>query len=474
MTATAKFRWTMFGRADIWWSEWHPATATYDHGYIVPKSLLVLFDGQPPAAPGDRIVSEHWEIEGLDHPHFHHTIDSHEHETTTRPLSPRIPTSRIPARGVPTEGVPAGEGVPRGGIGDLPGHGGHHPVHVTVPPAPVRVRLPGLGRYRVTLTVATAHSGHASTGQTITARDRLVASPGDSLASGEGNPDNPANGVFDSGSAIIWTDHWCHRSHFSGHALAVVDLEQSHRTVTFLSHACPGARIGTGITVPYAGEEPPKGAHGPHAHINALADAIGQDRTVDTPLITIGVNDLGLGDSGFSSIVDAFDNPAGDGGDQAARQVITAKLARLPERYDEMAFALSKYLDGGVGQVYITQYPVDPFLDEHGHRAGCHLMEWVSHDKTRFLFEKGTVLNRLIVEAAERHGWRAVTGITEAFHGHGYRTSDSWYVGVSQSVAHDHTLDGSMRPNHEEHRAIARRIVATVRQGPLKHTHRWS
>ena len=87
----------------------------------------------------------------------------------------------------------------------------------------------------------------------------LIASLGDSVASGEGNPDRRA----DLGKAH-WQDRRCHRSLRSGAALAAMAVERASATssVALLALGCSGATMPVGLEAPYAGIEPGRD----HAH----------------------------------------------------------------------------------------------------------------------------------------------------------------------------------------------------------------
>src|SRR3954465_2330206 len=119
----------------------------------------------------------------------------------------------------------------------------------------------------------------------IDAPDYVVASIGDSVASGEGNPDVSPRG---------WLERRCHRSLRSGAALAAraVELGDRHSVVTLVPLACSGATVGEGLLAPYDGVEPnrAKGALPPQVdQLRAI------DRDVDALLISVGANDVNFG-----------------------------------------------------------------------------------------------------------------------------------------------------------------------------------
>lgn len=91
--------------------------------------------------------------------------------------------------------------------------------------------------------------------------DILIASLGDSYASGEGNPDVP------TGKTARWMDAWCHRSVYAGPLRAAVriirqqdDIKNvryrralSAGALTVVSFACSGALVSKGLNGPYEG-----------------------------------------------------------------------------------------------------------------------------------------------------------------------------------------------------------------------------
>jgi hypothetical protein len=149
----------------------------------------------------------------------------------------------------------------------------------------IRLLIPSEGAVQVSVSGDT--SGKAS--DKISVKNLIIVGLGDSLASGEGNPDVPvkldtyqsiAPGYdeenllkapkpsFDQRirvprrenqeNAAIWIDRRCHRSAYSWQlhtALGVALTEPQHRSVTFLSYACSGAEILEGLLYPWDGKE---------------------------------------------------------------------------------------------------------------------------------------------------------------------------------------------------------------------------
>lgn len=155
---------------------------------------------------------------------------------------------------------------------------------------------PRRGSQMAQLTVVSDDGRSATTD--IQVRDRLIASIGDSFASGEGNPDRPMDltrlarrfeAASDDASRVWrtdWTDRWvgredvigaageaqwwdrrCHRSFYSQHMVAALRYAVAHpqEATTFVSFACSGAETFRGLL-------------GRQATPPGFADAPGADR----------------------------------------------------------------------------------------------------------------------------------------------------------------------------------------------------
>jgi hypothetical protein len=167
-------------------------------------------------------------------------------------------------------------------------HGGESPrgKAVTQPCSDaVRFDIP----YPDGATVKVEIGGREVASENVRVRDLLVVGMGDSLASGEGNPDVPVRfsrervASYGEGSekndltgyparggpwkqigdkAFIeenprWGDQACHRSLYSHQLRAALQLgiEDPHRAVTYVGVACSGAEVTYGLFLRYTGNE---------------------------------------------------------------------------------------------------------------------------------------------------------------------------------------------------------------------------
>ena len=207
----------------------------------------------------------------------------------------------------------------------------------------VRHRFPGRKPVKVTLAVLPAAGAPASTQATVEVRDVLVVGMGDSIASGEGNPDRPVRlsdegfcfervgggagaQFYLPGRAVARLSHdcppppsndlaawnearagWmlaqCHRSLYSyqTRTALMLAIAQPHVLVTYLPLACSGATIANGLrgSQPATerpglpGDAPPRDVTGQFAQLASLTGD-GQVRRPDLLLLTIGANDMGF------------------------------------------------------------------------------------------------------------------------------------------------------------------------------------
>jgi len=250
-------------------------------------------------------------------------------------------------------------------------------------------------------------NGQTYVEQPVQIKDYFIVSIGDSLASGQGNPDIPQvvdPGFFGIGwtqiSPPYWQDERCSRSAFSSHALAAMALEAAdpHSSVTFISFACSGATIGTyhydendplkfagvGMLVPYRGEItdiPYSTTYENYipSQMDQLQDALvppdGQDsRQIDALLISAGGNDIHFPqmveacmwnlDCWNNPLVLAHEDPTQSQG-WSLYQLVDRALKRgeygwpvhnMPDNYDALGEEINA-IDPKPLNVYITQYP---------------------------------------------------------------------------------------------------------------------
>ena len=282
-------------------------------------------------------------------------------------------------------------------------------------PVNLRVRY---GRQTVaTVDVSSGPDAPQRISTEIQVRDILIAGLGDSIGSGEGNPDKPI-ALADEGfcfryylgsasaqyyrpsragykggraceapdtlqnwqrHAATWFNAACHRSLYSYQTRTALALavEYPHIAVTYLPLACTGATIADGLFGSQRARECPPGRSscqgGVNGQIAELRDALGAakrrqpDRKLDLVLLSIGANDIYF--SGLVADV-IVDTPTErelfrHSGVMATLDESRAALARdLPRGFSRLREAL-KPLVGDLSHVVYTAY-ANPALYQGG------------------------------------------------------------------------------------------------------------
>ena len=176
-------------------------------------------------------------------------------------------------------------------------------VETTSPTCHRRQTLPALGRWRVALFARNDLGRSALAERDI--RDLVVLAIGDSLTSGEGNPDEP---IVYGGTRYhrtitppVWKDRQCDRSAAAWAPPVAEALETQTTSVTFLDLACSGATVAQISTAPYRGEDPQSGDRRLQGQLDVAEHVLGpltdaQTRAADIVLLSAGINDLDFGD----------------------------------------------------------------------------------------------------------------------------------------------------------------------------------
>ncbi len=281
--------------------------------------------------------------------------------------------------------------------------------------------------------------------------DKLIVALGDSVASGEGNPK--------VAGPDRWLDEPCHRSAAAGFEQAANQLGKvdRRRSITFVSLACSGARMDQGLLESYAGIDPAPGKASYLPQVDRLGEIDLRRRAdggpgVDAVLLSVGANDVR-----FSSVVKQCALP----GDcrEGVKRAVEERLAALDDRYDELADALDE--TAPETPVFVTEY-FDPTHDEFGRfcKDGPGL---TTDEEAQWAYEELLrPLNREVKTAADRNGWQRIGGIASDFKHHGYCAREKGWVRTLPDALLKDNPAGTLHPNEEGHKAIARRVA-----GPL-------
>jgi hypothetical protein len=327
---------------------------------------------------------------------------------------------------------------------------GRRPARVEVEPGEdcrILVAVRGEGRHTIEVS-----GGGGSERAGVVVDERLVVALGDSVASGEGNPDRTGG----------WLDPPCHRSAAAGFQQAVAHLSQRpRRWTTFVTLACSGAEVQEGLLRPYAGivPDPRVGSYPPQvdrlariARGRAAGDSGG---AIDAVLLSVGANDVR-----FSAIVRACAAP----GDcrEGRRKEIGSNLGRLRDSYDVLGARLREAAPGA--PVLITEY-FDPTHDEDGEPCG-QSVAFTTRAEARWAYE-GLLrpLNLEVAAAAVRNRWHLVDGIASDFRRHGYCAGKAgWVRRLTGSLFSQRDVWGTLHPSLPGHTAIAKRVAPPLAQ----------
>jgi hypothetical protein len=285
-------------------------------------------------------------------------------------------------------------------------------------PVNLRVRY---GRQTVaSVEVASGQDPPQKIATAIAVRDIFVAGLGDSIASGEGNPDRsialsdegfcfryylgtaarqyyrPSRAGYKGGRACeapdtlqnwqrhaaLWFNAACHRSLYSYQTRTALALavQYPHIAVTYLPLACTGATIADGLFGSQRGREcPPNKSNatcqaGVNGQLAELREAISTarrrqpDRQLDLVLLSIGANDVYFSGLVADVIVDTLTERTlfRRIGVMASLDDSRAALARdLPQGFLKLRESLKALLGGDLSHVVYTSY-ANPALSNGG------------------------------------------------------------------------------------------------------------
>jgi len=353
----------------------------------------------------------------------------------------------------------------------------------TVHQCVITLNFPDQGDYTVQMEVRDPSGNVVPAGrdpayfeQQVTIKDYFIVSIGDSLASGEGNPDIemwataniPPFGWTERRPAV-WQDKRCHRSAKTGAAMAALALEGAdpHTSVTFISFACSGATIntpmfdggdaakhlGTGILGPYRGAE----SDVPYSDTfvdyipgqmdqlrTALADrpAGRPERRIDALTISAGGNDIHFGDIASKCVADnacwtnsrVKEDPHSNTEyglyELVARALKTNFVngepsnspTNVPDGFESLASEINDLSPAPPAHIYLTQY-MDQTRDDNGN--ACIMLEdivWWYPDRAIYPSESEIAswfatrgLNDVLLQVSKDYkdqNWQFVDGIS--------------------------------------------------------------
>ncbi|MFL5845523.1 MAG: SGNH/GDSL hydrolase family protein [Solirubrobacteraceae bacterium] len=316
----------------------------------------------------------------------------------------------------------------------------------------VATRLPE-GDHEVRWTGKDSRGAPMDGERTIRVQDWLVLGLGDSIGSGEGNPDLPED---DDRAVARWQDRRCHRSAESYQARTARMLERhdEQTSVTFVHLACSGAAIASGLLGPYEGIV--GGAHKPPlpAQLDEAFDLI-DGREVDAVILSVGANDLRFGDVLQFCVKHRTCWTSEYQDDLELDAWMKSRLAAGEPRYGAVVAALGGHV--AQSRVYLVQYP-DPLRAPDGDAFCDEILDVtlgaVRADEASWTFENFlSPINALIQSTRGRFGWNVVGGAQQDFRRHGYCADRQrrWMVQLLESRRIQGDTNGTMHPNRRGH-----------------------
>jgi hypothetical protein len=289
----------------------------------------------------------------------------------------------------------------------------------------------------------------------IRVRDIFIAGLGDSIASGEGNPDRaialanegfcfrhylgtaaaqyyrPSRAGYKGGRACeapeslqvwqrysaLWFNSACHRSLYSYQTRTALALavRYPHIAVTYLPLACTGATISDGLFGSQRAREcPPTKTSGTcqgtvNAQLNELRVALAAakkrqpDRKLDLILLSIGANDVNFSGLVADVIVDTpteralFRRSGGMGSVEESRAALTREL---PQSFGRLREALKPLMGGDLSHVVYVSYANPTLADGgvpcRGGRAGFDIHPSFNADPQRLAYVSNYVQNEFL------------------------------------------------------------------------------
>jgi lysophospholipase L1-like esterase len=309
-------------------------------------------------------------------------------------------------------------------------------------------------RVRLTTTVPTSAGAFSVTSEEpVRVTDLLVVSVGDSYASGQGDP------PFDFGADYFPAP--CYRSRVSGpsQAAAMLERDDPHTSITFLSVACDGAEVRRGLLgVQTArdgtGIDPPQ--------LEEVRQVVGGRRPIDVLLVSVGGNDVG-----FADVIGACVRSSCE---RMVRRAVPGRLEALGVDYRAL---VSEIATLAPRRTYITEYPDflrwsdGSFCGARTGAGGGHpypgALAGISRDESIALHDVGLVGLRTAMDRIP--GWRVIGGVADRTRGHGLCTPRGFFISVEQSLIRQRDIFGAAHPNALGHRAYAEAIRAAL--GPL-------
>lgn len=287
----------------------------------------------------------------------------------------------------------------------------------------------------------------------------LVASLGDSIASGEGAPDvakgpNPWDQPVWAGGVASPSPTLCHRSNKAGPAQAYYTrIKPVYQTSYFLHVACSGAGIVNGIMNPQLYDDRTVKVGTPQiAQLRNWLTSNFAGRRLDALFLSIGANDIN-----FAPIVTHCLWVTSCENDTDFVNGVTMDISNLDRLYDDLAATIRTQISPAPLKIFISEYP-DPTRKDASQFCNAEpsgdTLNRITGDEAQWASQFVVAnLNAKIRAAAQRHaadGWVAVPAAAD-FIGHAYCSATPWINTMTASNAVQGDDYGTVHPNYAGH-----------------------
>ena len=299
----------------------------------------------------------------------------------------------------------------------------------------------------------------------VTVQDWLIVSIGDSIASGEGNPDLT---IAQADGDAVWqhAGATARRTPAPPSPRGPFEEQDPKTSVTFVHLACSGAQITDGLLGSYLGIEPGGGPPLP-SQIDQIRSLVPSSRDRRDPRLDRGERRQLL--RGGEGLRQEGRLP----GQPGAGKLFDTKIAQLPARFDQLNARLTG--SGGLSDVPsrrflfteyhdVTRFDDSSMCGSEGTEEILYDQPWpfvgISEVEAEWASNVMTVgLNQVVQSSAFTYGWSWIGGIRPLYLFHGYCADDTWIIRYQQSFAKQDDENGTLHPNINGHLVYGRAIL---------------
>ncbi len=271
------------------------------------------------------------------------------------------------------------------------------------------------------------------------------------------------------------------RSYINGAGLAAFTLENKYPGIasSYISYATSGAVAENLYQVK-------QHAYQRGSQIDDLAQNLaGSNREIDALMIGIGANDISFS----SDIISLLTNDVKRALEKSAspflmlmgaiistdnnaqlRTKVLAKINGLDEKFRLLDEKIRSSLR--VKKVFLLEYPNAQFsVVQNGQfkiTGGCDVLDGtlirIDQADARLMTDLGDLLNLKLASLAAKYNWHFIPGMTAAFQGHGYCSTDRFYLKPGESCRCQGNYQGMLHPNGKGFKKVAEQVLRKLEQ----------